>query len=86
LHTHTQGIEVVRLEGDLTFITAGRIKDFISSLVLMAPPVAGSGANRSENIRIQVRVVNDDASMFMKVTKLCATGKNTKRKLSKLKY
>ena len=36
------GVEVVRLQGDLTFVQAARVKDFIVSLVLKEAAAAGS--------------------------------------------
>jgi MFS superfamily sulfate permease-like transporter len=46
-------IDVVRIESDLNFLNAFRIKDFITSLVLMRP-VEPEVTNRSEFIRFKI--------------------------------
>jgi MFS superfamily sulfate permease-like transporter len=43
-----KGIDVVRLEGDLTFIQAAKVKDFITGLHLSPLPNASSATTRSE--------------------------------------
>jgi len=53
------GVEVVRLQGDLTFVQAARVKDFIVSLVLKEAAAAGSAATRSENIRLKIAAAFD---------------------------
>jgi len=57
------GVEVVRLQGDLTFVQAARVKDFIVSLVLKEAAAAGSAATRSENIRLQIAAAFDSVLM-----------------------
>ena len=57
------GVEVVRLQGDLTFVQAARVKDFIVSLVLKESAAAGSAATRSENIRLQIAAAFDSVLM-----------------------
>jgi MFS superfamily sulfate permease-like transporter len=42
------GIDVVKLEGDLTFLSAARVKDFVTGLTVMAPKVAELSEGRSE--------------------------------------
>ena len=42
------GIDVVRLEGDLSFIQASRVKTFITSLILREPEKPDSSASKSD--------------------------------------
>ena len=59
--TGNLGVELVRLQGDLTFLQGARVKDFIVSLVLKEAQEVGSAATRSENLRLQVAQAFDKA-------------------------
>ena len=47
------GIVVVKMQGDLTFVHAFKIKDFLADLVLQEPPPPGADS-RSEYMRYAV--------------------------------
>ena len=48
------GILVVKMQGDLTFVHSFGIKEFISNLILQEPTQPGSAASRSESMRYAV--------------------------------
>jgi MFS superfamily sulfate permease-like transporter len=42
------GVDIVKLEGDLTFLTSARVKDFIAELTITVPPKPNRDAGTSE--------------------------------------
>ena len=45
-----RGIDVVKLEGDLTFLSANRVKDFVAALTLKDLPVPETSSSKSDQI------------------------------------
>lgn len=50
---HNDDVDVVRIESDINFLTAARVKDFISGLT-MEVPSEPSGGNYQENLRFRI--------------------------------